>query len=81
MTAEREEVKDKLIAELKAFRLERSGQEQVKPYYIFNDAQMEDLIKKNPKDKEELCQVSGFGKVKAEKYGDEILEILRKAGR
>lgn len=81
VTAESDETKDKLIAELKAFRLERSRQEQVKAYYIFNDAQMEDLIKKNPKDKDELCQVSGFGKVKAEKYGNAILEILRKVGR
>lgn len=80
-TFEKDETKDKLIVELKAFRLERSRQEQIKPYYIFNDAQMEDLIKKNPKDKEELCRVSGFGKVKAEKYGDEILAVLRKTGR
>lgn len=43
---------------------------------IFNDAQMMDLIEKNPQDKEELQQVSGFGAVKAEKYGDAIIEIL-----
>lgn len=66
---------------LKAFRLERSRQEQVKAYFIFNDAQMEDLIKKNPQNKEELCQVAGFGKVKAEKYGDAILEVLRREGK
>ena len=40
---------------------------------------MEDLIKKNPKNKEELCQVSGFGNVKAEKYGEGILKILRES--
>lgn len=68
--------KEKLVAELKAFRLERSRQEGIKPYYIFNDAQMEALIEKNPKNEEELCQVPGFGKVKAEKYGREILGIL-----
>jgi len=74
---EKDSDKEKLITELKAFRLERSRQEKVKPYFIFNDAQMADLIEKNPKDKEQLCQVSGFGPVKAEKYGDGILEILR----
>ena len=68
--------KEKLVAELKAFRLERSRQEGIKPYYIFNDAQMEALIEKNPKNKEELCQVPGFGNVKAEKYGRELLGIL-----
>lgn len=74
------EDKEELVKALKAFRLERSRQEQVKDYFIFNDAQMEDLIKKNPKNKEELCLVSGFGKVKADKYGDAILEVLRRAG-
>lgn len=75
---EQEEVKERLRIDLKAFRLERSRQEKVKAYFIFNDAQMEDLIEKKPRNKEELCQVSGFGKVKAEKYGKEILQILNK---
>lgn len=67
-----------LITSLKAFRLEQSRKEKIKPYYIFNDAQMQDLIAKNPQNKEELCQVSGFGKVKSEKYGDCILNILNR---
>lgn len=67
---------DELVKELKEFRLAKSQKEKLKPYYIFNDAQMEDLISKNPKTKEELLKVSGFGSVKAEKYGDEILKIL-----
>lgn len=71
-----DETKEKLRADLKAFRLERSRQEKIKPYFIFNDAQMEDLIEKNPRSKEELCQVAGFGMVKADKYGEGILEIL-----
>ena len=81
VTSDGNEDKQALIKALKAFRLERSRQEQVKAYFIFNDAQMEELIKKNPKNKEELCQVYGFGKVKAEKYGDAILEVLRREGR
>lgn len=71
-----EQDKDGLIKRLKAFRLAQSRSENKKPYMIFNDAQMMDLIQKNPKNKEELQQVSGFGPVKAEKYGDAIIEIL-----
>ena len=81
VSAENADVKEKLVAALKAFRLERSRQDKVKPYFIFNDAQMADLIEKNPKNKEELCQVSGFGPVKAEKYGKEILRILQEGNR
>lgn len=67
---------EEIIQKLKAFRLEQSRKEKVKPYYIFNDAQMKDLIEKNPKNKEELLKVSGFGNVKVEKYAEEIFRIL-----
>lgn len=75
---EQEELKERLRKELKDFRREWAKQEKMKPYFLFNDAQMEDLIVKRPKNKEELCQVSGFGKVKAEKYGEKILQVLNK---
>lgn len=68
--------KEQLTIDLKEFRLNRSRQEKIKPYYIFNNKQMEDLIKRMPKTKEELLKVSGFGPVKTEKYGDEIISII-----
>lgn len=37
---------------------------------------MIDLINKLPRSKEELKNVSGFGEVKTEKYGDMILKII-----
>lgn len=70
------DVREETMRKLKAFRLEQSRQEKIKPYYIFNDAQMADLIEKSPQTKEELLKISGFGNVKVEKYGDKILAIL-----
>lgn len=76
-------ITDKFIDEaelykaLKAFRLNKSREENLKPYFIFNDNQLNDLIAKMPRTKEELLGVSGFGAVKVEKYGDEILTILK----
>jgi len=75
--ASTESSREEIVKRLKAFRLEQSRKEKIKPYYIFNDAQMEDIIKKNPQTKEELLQVSGFGNVKVEKYGEEIVGILK----
>lgn len=69
--------REEIVKRLKAFRLEQSRKENIKPYYIFNDAQMEDIIEKNPQTKEELLQVSGFGNVKVEKYGAEIIGIMK----
>jgi hypothetical protein len=68
--------KEKLIGRLKKFRWERSQADNVKPYFIFSNKQMEELIEKRPKCKEELLKVSGFGKVKSDKYGEEIIKIL-----
>lgn len=68
--------KENLIVRLKEFRLSQSRKENIKPYYIFNDAQMNDLLEKAPHNKVELLQVSGFGDAKVEKYGEEILKIL-----
>ena len=67
---------DILFNELKLYRLKMSRQENIKPYYIYNDKQLAELINKNPKTLDELKRVSGFGEKKIEKYGDDILKIL-----
>lgn len=64
--------------DLREYRLNKSRVEMVKPYFIYNNNQLIDLITKMPQSKEELRQVNGFGGVKVDKYGDEIIEILRK---
>lgn len=66
-----------LVAKLKAYRLETSRTENVQAYEVFNNRQMEDLISQKPRTIEELQQISGFGPVKAEKYGPAILAALR----
>ncbi len=71
-----EEDEEKLVEKLKTYRLEQSRMEQVKPYFIFNNQQMMDVIKYKPKTIDELLKISGFGKVKCEKYGQSILKIL-----
>lgn len=67
---------EKLIKKLKEFRLQMSRAENTKPYIIFSDKQMTNLLEKMPKTKSELKEVSGFGEVKVEKYGEVILKIL-----
>ena len=67
---------EQLVRRLKEFRLKICREENIKPYYIFNDKQMMDLIVKMPENKEALMNVSGFGAVKVDKYGDEILKVL-----
>lgn len=67
-----------IFKELKSYRLEKSREEKIKPYFIYNDNQLKDLISKMPRSKEELQKVAGFGEVKANKYGDDIFKIIKK---
>ena len=61
---------------LKNYRLNKSRNENIKAYYIFNNLQLEALINSMPKSKEELLKVSGFNQVKYEKYGKEIIDVI-----
>ncbi len=67
-----------VFQELKAYRLNKSREEKIKPYFIYNDNQLKNLIIKMPKSKEELMKVSGFGETKVNKYGEDILKIIEK---
>jgi superfamily II DNA helicase RecQ len=67
-----------IFKELKAYRLEKSREEKIKPYFIYNDNQLKDLISKMPKNKSELQTVAGIGEAKANKYGEDILKIVVK---
>ncbi|MHC1719901.1 MAG: HRDC domain-containing protein [Clostridiaceae bacterium] len=72
-------IEDKPIyKDLKKYRYDKSKEEGVKAYFIFNNAQMEDLISEMPDSLEGIKKISGFGEVKCQKYGDEILEIINK---
>ena len=67
---------DNIREELVKFRKEQSKKEGIAAYMIFNNKQMEDLLEKKPSSNEELLKCQGFGKVKVEKYGEEILRIV-----
>jgi superfamily II DNA helicase RecQ len=61
---------------LKQFRTETSRKEKIKPYFIFNNEQMEEIIKVKPKTKEQLLGIKGFGEIKVQKYADGIVSIF-----
>lgn len=67
-----------IFKELKAYRLNKSREENIKPYFIYNDKQLKDLISKMPRNNDELQAVAGFGELKINKYGNDILKIMSK---
>ncbi|MDF2615247.1 MAG: hypothetical protein K0S71_3033 [Clostridia bacterium] len=65
-----------LYQALKKYRLEKSREEKVKPYFIYNNNELNNLMTNMPSTLAELKNVQGFGEVKVNKYGEEILAIL-----
>ncbi|OOM14532.1 HRDC domain-containing protein [Clostridium saccharobutylicum] len=65
-----------IINKLKKFRTETAKKEKIRPFMIFKNEQIDELIKAKPKTKEQLLAVRGFGEIKAQKYGEEILNIF-----
>ncbi len=62
---------------LRARRLELAQAEGVPPYVVASDASLLDLIKQHPQSPAELANVSGFGEVRIERYGEALMAVLK----
>ena len=67
-----------LLEQLRAERLRLARELALPAYVIFTDAALYDMCRVMPKNMEEFLTVSGVGKVKAEKYGEIFLGIIKK---
>ncbi len=67
-----------LYKELKQYRLETSKAEGNKAFFVFSNAQLEAIIAAMPKTLEDVRKISGFGEEKCRRYGNAILEIVKK---
>lgn len=67
-----------LYKELKQYRLETSKAEGNKAFFVFSNAQLEAIITAMPKTLEDIRKISGFGDEKCKRYGNAILEIVKK---
>ena len=69
-----------LYEELRALRADLSARENVPAYVIFSNAVLEDMCVRRPATERELLEISGVGRVKAEKYGEAFLACIRQNG-
>ncbi|MFM7069941.1 MAG: ATP-dependent DNA helicase UvrD2 [Actinomycetes bacterium] len=67
---------DALLAALKAWRLRRARGADVPAFVICNDATLTEIATQRPRTRAELLDIAGIGPVKAERFGDELLEIV-----
>jgi len=69
--------KDKQVYEyLNHWRTEKSEQLNQKKFMICHNSELIDLALYKPSNLDELQQIKGFGKQKADKFGEDILAIL-----
>ena len=66
-----------LLAALKALRFRLAQEAGVPAYVVFSNAALADMAALRPLDMEEFLQVSGVGRVKAERYGEAFLKAIR----
>jgi len=77
---QREIPEEQLRRVLKAFRMKHAIETNVKPYHVFYDKTMDQILKRRPQTIGELLEIEGIGEAKAAKFGNVLLEIL-KSGR
>ena len=70
------DVDEQLVTRLRSWRLERSQEDAVPAYVVLHDATLRELAALRPQTLNELAGVKGFGPVKLERYGDDLLAVL-----
>jgi ATP-dependent DNA helicase RecQ len=71
-------VDEELFSVLKDLRKKISKQKDVPPFVIFQDPSLEDMAIQYPITLDELQNISGVGAGKAQRYGQEFVEIIKK---
>jgi len=70
---------DAVYAALKRWRLQRATADDLPAYIVFHNATLAEIAGRKPCDLSELGAVPGVGPTKLERYGDEVLAVLRAA--
>ena len=65
-----------VVERLKAWRLERSRADGVPAYVVLHDATLGELAAAQPRTLADLAAVKGFGPVKLDRYGTDVLAVV-----
>jgi ATP-dependent DNA helicase RecQ len=75
---EASEVDTELFERLRGWRSERARADSVPAYVVFPDATLRDVAALRPTSLGELATVKGVGPTKLDRYGDEVLSVVRR---
>lgn len=71
----------RILKELKRWRLEKSNREMVAAYMICQDRTLEHLAMEKPETLDQLQAIYGLGASRISRFGQELLDALRKASQ
>lgn len=71
-------LENRLYEALRALRHEIAKESGIPDYIVFNNASLADMVAKRPLSKTEFLGVLGVGSVKAERYADRFISVIRK---
>jgi ATP-dependent DNA helicase RecQ len=66
-----------LWEKLRALRLAISRDQDIPPFVVFHDSTLAEMASAKPTTIEELLLISGIGQLKADKYGEQFLDVIR----
>ena len=67
---------EELFRRFKILRKNLSNKESIRPYMVFSDTNIMDIIKISPRTIDELFSVKGLGEKKIFKYGEAIINLI-----
>ncbi|MBD3635911.1 MAG: DNA helicase RecQ [Crocinitomicaceae bacterium] len=71
---------EELVVALKEWRKHKAKENSVPAYVILHDSSIMDLASKQPTTLDQLKDIQGFGKVKIERLGQDVLDIILSKG-
>ena len=69
-----------LFQALRDLRARLAREQNVPAYVIFHDSTLRNIAEKRPESMGELGQIGGIGGAKLERYGSDVLEVIREQG-
>lgn len=75
------EVSSELMNSLKKWRKELAAKNSVPAYVILHDATLKDICQKLPTETKRLDGISGLGKVKIDRFGEDIIQMVLAHGK
>ncbi|NDC59127.1 MAG: hypothetical protein EBZ50_09975 [Alphaproteobacteria bacterium] len=70
---------DGLLGKLRAWRRKTAAAQGAPPYVVFPDATLLALAEARPASRADLARISGMGEKRIERYGEDILALVRDA--